>query len=463
MFPVFRSRTYFLTVPGIMLAGLWAAINPAGADELQRSFSAVAEASGMDIRYGIPGFLVVENYIEGGGPVSQATLSSDQTSKSFASLPYPGSTAVSYPGLAAVLVGSAPPGYPLYVSAEHPAQPEQFVSDPSGTYGLTAKSTGSESTGDAHVLVGGQQPVSGARASSRVETTGGIVRAVASSEARGLVVGPLMVGLVTSQSRTTYSSGLSSPASETNLTVEGGRAGDLSFRFGGGGLEVAQQGVPLPASQGLAALNQGLAPAGLSIRFYDQQSLPGGAAAAAFEILSAAEVPGTGRQGSLRLRFGGATSFVSLGADPSQPYTDTMDTGSAPAPDNAAGSIDLLPRGPRPDSQLPESNSPPSPAVARPDLGSTWIPTASELRAVPGPGAVDTTSVGTPPPEDPSDVAAGATVSNASQLATPARFNASAPAGNLPRLAGVFAGLALVGVGLIAAWRVGRAKQSWRA
>ena len=57
-----------------------------------------AQASGMYIRYGIPGFLVVENFIDGGGPVAQSLADTSAGAGSFASLPYPGETAIAGPG-----------------------------------------------------------------------------------------------------------------------------------------------------------------------------------------------------------------------------------------------------------------------------------------------------------------------------------------------------------------------------
>ena len=64
-------------------------------------------------------FLAVENYIDGGGPVSQSTFSSAGSSQAFASLPYPGSTAVSGPGLLTGITGLPIPPYPFYAGAPH--------------------------------------------------------------------------------------------------------------------------------------------------------------------------------------------------------------------------------------------------------------------------------------------------------------------------------------------------------
>ena len=68
--------------------------------------------------------------------MSQSTFSSVGSSQAFASLPYPGSTAVSGPGLLTGITGLPIPPYPFYAGASHPTQPQQEVTDPSGGYDL---------------------------------------------------------------------------------------------------------------------------------------------------------------------------------------------------------------------------------------------------------------------------------------------------------------------------------------
>lgn len=299
-----------------LVFGVLALPSPAGAEErLDRSFSGGAEASGIYIRYGIPGFLAVEDFLDGGGPVAQAAFNADGTSQSFASWPYPGGTLVNYPGLAAVVLGSAPPGYPLYASASYPTQPEQTVTDPSGTYRLVAAADDRDSASEAVASVPKDPedaPVV-TRAQSRVGTVDGAVSATAVSLTRGFAAGPLSIALVKSTAVTTYRNGADHALTETTFVIEGGRAGDLSFSFGPGGLEVADQSGPVPTGEGVSRLNSALAPAGLSVAFRDSRDMEGGAAAAALEVVSAAEVPGAGR-GTLRIRLGGAHSWIRLGS-----------------------------------------------------------------------------------------------------------------------------------------------------
>jgi hypothetical protein len=321
------------------------------AQSLDRSFVAVAEANGMLVRYGIPGFLAVDNFIDGGGPSSQAVVA-DSAAASFASLPYPGSAGVGYPGLINFVTGQTPPSYPFYVTASHPTQPEQSLRDPSGSYALQATAKDGQATGDARMTPppGGADAVPITQAGSDVVRDGDVITATGRSAADGLTLGPLTIGRVRSQSVTTYRRGSDQPTTATELAIEGGRANDLVFSFGREGFQFAQNGIPLPAGQGLAALNQALAPAGLSVRFDEPAPLNGGAVAAAFEISSVAKVPSAG-EGTFTIRLGGASSFITL---------------AAPGEDVTAG---LLPPAPfEPPSSGPATFSPALPAA---DGGST--------------------------------------------------------------------------------------------
>lgn len=350
------------TVAGVLtgvitLIGLGANVGGPGRAEagtLKRAFTAVATSSGMTVRYGIPGFLVVENYIDGGGPVAQTLLDSGGTSNAFASLPYPGPVLTGYPGLASFVLGVTPPGYPFYASAQHPAQPEQSVEDPSGAYHLSAAAKDTSGEADARVSPpgSGDEGAPLTRARTGVVLSGGAVIATAISVAKALVVGPVSIGTVESKSVTTYQEGTGEAVTESELVLEGGKAADYTFSYGPEGLHVAQQGLPLPAGQGLTALNQALAPSGFSIHIAETTPIEGGAQAAAFEIVSVAEMPGAGT-GIFRMRFGGATTLVSLGnvsEEPAAPVSEEEEaegsSGSSATPADEAAVLALPPASP---------------------------------------------------------------------------------------------------------------------
>src|SRR5581483_1044115 len=175
--------------------------------ETPLEFAAVAEASGYQMSYGIPGFVVVETFIDAGGPVSQAVLDTSGTPSSFASLPYPGPLAVGYKGLANVVFGSTPPtpDYPFFVSAAHPTQPQQALCGPSDAYRLSAAATPERVLGEARLgSPASPAPNMGTDARSSVTVEGGKVVAEATSVAEGLSMEQLTVAAVRSRSITTY-------------------------------------------------------------------------------------------------------------------------------------------------------------------------------------------------------------------------------------------------------------------
>src|SRR2546421_316129 len=106
------AATATRTVPGAASGTGISSTATACAGSHLGGFIATAEANGGRVTYTIPGFLVIEDLVDGGGPVSQSVVDS-LGAVSFASLPYPGGTGVAYPGIVAIAAGTSPPGYPL--------------------------------------------------------------------------------------------------------------------------------------------------------------------------------------------------------------------------------------------------------------------------------------------------------------------------------------------------------------
>lgn len=294
---------------------------PGSASVQLPGFSARAVAEGGRLTFSVPGFAVVEDIIDGGGPVSQAVVET-QGASSFAALPYPGETALAFPGLFSAVSGQTlPAGYPFFVNASHPTAPAQELKDPTGAYTLAAKAAAGSASGLAQLRgQGGEGQNSGSggtRATTAVQVEGDTIHVVAETvnEALNLGAGALRIASVRSRSVSTYTAGDPNPATSTELEVVGTAAGDTTFGFGRDGLVVAGKGVPIPAGSGLKAVNDALAPAGLSIHFAESQALVGGASAPALEVTLAQTSPTPGIPGGrIRLRFGGATTTVTLGA-----------------------------------------------------------------------------------------------------------------------------------------------------
>ena len=310
-----------------VIAAMAFTVFPAGtqqalAEPAPRVFTASAEGTGFSIQYGIPGYMLLDKYLDGGGPTALAQFQSVGSSTSSASFPYPG-WMQGYPGLWAVVAASAgltavpgPPGYPFFASAAYPTSPETNITDPSGFYSMksTASASGAHGAAQLGSQGGEDAPGMASRAIADVSTEGSLAKASAISLSHTIHIGPLSVESVRSQSVTTYAQGDEKSMSQTELLLEGGKVGPMEFSYGPGGLKVSGNGVPVDPADGLRQLNAALKPSGLAIGFESAREIDGGASAAAFEILHIAEIPSAG-DSTFRLRFGAVSTSVTLAAD----------------------------------------------------------------------------------------------------------------------------------------------------
>jgi hypothetical protein len=324
----------------------------------------------------VPGQFAVEEVADGGGPIAQSRLDAG-SSESFASLPYPGGTAVAYQGLFSVATGiSSPFAYPFFVQATNPGAPKADMSDPSGTYGLHAEAAGPSTTAAARFRPGAPEAaISGGEATTAIVVDGTTVTSSAESlsEAISLGGGALRIGSVHSRSVTTYTDGGAAPETKTSLVVDGLTAGGTRFGVGPDGFVVLGQPVPAAGKEAQAVLDQILGPAGLSLRFVQAQALPGGGQAAALEIVSRQPQPQF-PSSTISLRLGGASSAVSLGEGPLPvPVADVPEAGTVTPPPNG----DIPPGGDDP-ADVPAASS----TAAAADPGSVGpTPSAGSFRA----------------------------------------------------------------------------------
>jgi hypothetical protein len=351
------SRTVRNSWRGLLLVGVGlsggVALQPsgAGAGGEPQAYVALASAAGARMSWVVPGQFAVEEVVDGGGPVAQSRLDAG-SSESFASLPYPGGTAVAYQGLFSVATGiSSPFAYPFFVQATNPGAPEAEVADPSGTYRLQAKAAGPSTTAVARFRPGAPEAIiSGSEATTSIAVDGPTVVSSAESlaEAISLAGGTLQIGSVRSRSVTTYTDGAGTPETKTSLVVDGLSAGGTRFGVGPDGFVVLGQPVPSAPKEAQAVLDQILGPAGLSLRFVQAQVLPGGGQAAALEIVARQTQPQF-PSSTVSLRLGGASSTVSLGEGPlpapvvDAPGAETVTPpsyGGSPAAGGAAGVAD---------------------------------------------------------------------------------------------------------------------------
>lgn len=322
-----------------LLAGAAGLAGPLGAGAAEaRSVVGTSRAQGVRGTYTVPDYVVVSEFFDGGGPVTESLADSTGRATSFSSLPWPGENAVTAPGTLSVAVGqSVPLAYPFYVHADHPTAPSAELKDPTGTYALAAAADAGRARAAGSFEGGGG--VSGSRATtSAVMDDGGVVRVVAESVDTGISVaeGALRIASVRSRSETTLAPDDPEPVMKSELVIEGASLGGRPVTIGPDGVHFADQGVPAPIGQGVSSENELLGQAGLSVQVLPT-GVPGGAEALVITSRQAIPAPNNPK-GTLVLRIGGAASEIVVGnadlpveAPPAGPAGGPTEAGAAPA------------------------------------------------------------------------------------------------------------------------------------
>lgn len=278
-----------------------------------RSVVATARAQGVRATYTMPDYVVVSEFFDGGGPVTEAVADSTGRATSFSSLPWPGENAVTAPGTLSVALGqSVPLAYPFFVQADHPTAPSAEFGDPSGSYQLQAAAAVGTASGLAHLTGGGRASDSRAT-SSVVLDDGGIVRVVAESVDTGISVGDgvLRIASVRSRSETTLSPDAPAPVTTTELVIEGAAVAGQPVVIDGSGVHAAGQSVAAPVGAGFSSQTDVLRQAGITAEIVPT-AVTGGADA--LVITSRQQFPAPGNpEGSLVLRFGAAATELVVG------------------------------------------------------------------------------------------------------------------------------------------------------
>src|SRR5438477_1700681 len=111
------------------------------------TLEARATAEGGRFGFAVPGFAVVEQIIDGGGPVADARIDALGNSRAFAALPYPGDHAINGPSNVAGLAGlPSPPAYPFYAGSTYPLQPDSSLHQPGWDLHARSEEFASEAT-----------------------------------------------------------------------------------------------------------------------------------------------------------------------------------------------------------------------------------------------------------------------------------------------------------------------------
>jgi hypothetical protein len=287
-------RKQLRTIAAMAALGLVAAViggSPAGAADIT-SFEARAQADGFRFTFGAPGFVAVDTFIDGGGPVAQSALDGLGNSQSFASLPYPSDNAISGPGLIAGLTGlPSPPSYPFYVNSSYPTQEKAEFSQPGMT--LLATSTELVTEGTATSGGGGNGSSVGATSahtSSRREADSGTVIAEAAVAADMINIGgtlKIASGVVMAKMSRTAGG---DPIRQSSFRLDGVSISGQAVGFNQKGFVFAGSGAPIPPDNPLMqALRQG----GIDVRYLAGTSDDNSVISPGLVITQKAQFPGS--------------------------------------------------------------------------------------------------------------------------------------------------------------------------
>jgi hypothetical protein len=342
------------TVLGVASTGAGGAEAPAG----PTSYEAVASAEGFRFSFGAPGFVAVDTFIDGGGPLSQSVIDGLGNSRAFASLPYPGDLAISGPGLLAGLTGlPSPPTYPFYVSSSHPTTPEAKVGQPG--YELAAASTESRSVGS--TMTGGgsgneENASSIGKTITNAETsrdaTSGVVTAVAKGTADVVNIGGVLrIGQVDAKAKVTRGPG-AEPTREASFVVNGVTIAGQSVGFSDKGFTLAGTNTPIPPGNPLL---EALKQAKITVQYLARVDNPDGVVSPGLVIRHEQATP-SGPTMVFRYVFGqmAASATVSgsptsigdslpvLETGPSEPFVTDAPTDTS-GPTSTGGEVPALP------------------------------------------------------------------------------------------------------------------------
>ena len=301
------------------------------------SYEAVASAEGFRFSFGAPGFVAVDTFIDGGGPVSQSVIDGLGNSRAFASLPYPGDLAITGPGLVAGLTGlPSPPPYPFYVSSSHPTVPEAKVAQPG--YELHANS--SDASSKASTMTGGGQgdgqtgssigkTVTAAETSR--DAASGAVTAVATGTADVVNIGGVLrIGQVDAKAKVVRSPG-TDPTREASFVINGVSIAGQAVGFSEKGFTFAGTNVPIPAGN---PLTEALKQAKINVEYLAKTDNPDGVVSPGLVIRQEQATPG-GPTMVFRYVLGRMAAFATVSGSPTSigDSLPVLDTGPADSAD----------------------------------------------------------------------------------------------------------------------------------
>ena len=324
--------------------------------ESSSSYSGVASADGLRITTSAPGFLVVEDFIDAGGPTAQAAVSDVEGNRGFASVPYPGELAIAGPGLFAIATGHQFPGhYPFYVASANPTTPKNEYDVPG--LAMQTQSDASSSSSSARFGPADDGP-GGARSTAKVVHGAEGMTSEAAGNADAVKVGPVEVAGFRSTAKVTRAPG-GEPQRSSSMEFSAMNIGDTPVGVRDGQFVVAGTTMPL---SGFAPAQKALADAGVSVEMVQATKTDDGVVSPGIQItrvqdagaaagtklivrytlgraLAAAKAEAGGGSGELDL--GGSTppEFTPPAAAPASPPAPPAPPHPVPAPASAAATF----------------------------------------------------------------------------------------------------------------------------
>ena len=352
----------------------FAAMAPA---DSSTSFSGIASADAVRFTTSAPGFLVVEDFIDGGGPTAQAAVSDVEGNRSFASVPYPGELAIAGPGLFAIATGQQFPGhYPFYVASAHPTKPTNAYEAP----GLSMKTASDATSSEAAARFGpnDEGDGGGARSVAKVAKDATGITSEATGVAHAFKAGPVEILGFTSTAKV-HRGATGEPERSSSMQFSAMKVADTTAGVRDGQFVVAGTTVPL---DGFAPVQKAMADAGVTVEIVEATKTDDGVVSPGIQITRRQPAEAAGTTMIVRYTLGRtlAAAAVEAGAGPGLELPPTPDFGSPPA-DAAPGSGDAVTSPPGGDTPSAASAFAPSPdttgAASSPSFASSFSAGAS--------------------------------------------------------------------------------------
>jgi hypothetical protein len=302
------------------------------------SFSGTASAAGVQVNLAIPDYLIVQNFLDGGGPAAQAALDSLGTSQALSSFPYPGETGAAVTGLVGILTGLSLPSYPLLIQSSYPTTVDDRLDQPG--YHLSVHSNGSASTSSAEL---GEGTASGMAQVGLLSTASVTAQAdgslVSEATSKGdFQIGPLKLTGFETLARVVRSPG-GTLARSSRISIGKLSLGALSIGLTDAGLVMGNSTMPLNA---IGAFSKSISLGPTKLTFVPSTSTGDSVLSAGLELTTSQMVAAIGHPVNVSYLIGrtfAAADSTALPALPASPPLLSVDATTPPGGSEVAGGV----------------------------------------------------------------------------------------------------------------------------